>query len=146
LQTKHGKDNSLQSVADYLCDFVDEYLSPSGIVSRFDVPVILPAAVLNGRFRHDLFLAVKESLNNIIRHSDATEVQFQLSVVANQLQIVIRDNGKGFGADLARAGKGLTNLRSRLSQIGGDCEIESMAGQGTTIKFNLRVCANENQS
>jgi signal transduction histidine kinase len=73
-------------------------------------------------------------------------VQFQLSFVADQLQIVICDNGKGFDADLARAGKGLKNLRSRLSKIGGDCDIESIAGQGTTIKINLLVCANENKT
>ncbi|HEU6448969.1 MAG TPA: ATP-binding protein [Verrucomicrobiae bacterium] len=135
------KDNSLQSVADYLCDFVDEYLAPSGIASRFDVPVVLPAVVLDGRLRHELFLTVKESLNNIVRHSDASEVQFQLSVVEDRLRIVLQDNGKGFREDPARFGKGLKNLRSRLSKIGGDCEVESIPGQGTAVKINLSLSA-----
>lgn len=135
------KDNSLQSVADYLCDFVDEYLSPSGIVCRFEVPVALPPVMLDGRLRHDLFLAVKETLNNIVRHAQATKVHFRLSVEASQMQIVIVDNGKGFGADSPHAGKGLKNLPARLAKLGGSFDVKSVPGQGTTVTISLGLPA-----
>jgi signal transduction histidine kinase len=135
------KDNSLQSFADYLCDFAEEYLSSSGIVCRFDVPVTLPPVVLDGRLRHDLFLAVKESLNNIVRHAGATEVKLRLSVDADRLHVEIRDNGKGFVTDASRAGKGLKNLPARLAKIGGTCDVESTVGQGTTVKIVLCLAA-----
>jgi len=131
------KDNSLQSVADYLCDFIDEYLSPSGIASRFDVPVTLPIIVLEGRLRHDLFLAVKETLNNIVRHADATEVEFRLAVVSERLEIIIVDNGKGFNLASSQSGKGLKSLPFRLSQMGGSYEVNSTAGTGTVVKIGL---------
>ena len=133
------KDNSLQSVADYLCDFTEEYLSPSGIACRFDVPVTLPSVILDGRLRHSLFLAVKETLNNIVRHSQATEVEFRLAIADGRLEISILDNGKGFDAKSPQIGKGQKNLSARLSEIGGCYELHSIAGKGTTVRIELRL-------
>src|SRR5262249_27165106 len=90
------EDNSLQSVADYLSGFAGEYLSASGTACRFKIPVTFPDVTLNGRVRHGLLMAVKETLNNIVRHSDATEVVFSMGVAGDDLEIVIADNGKGF--------------------------------------------------
>lgn len=135
------KDNSLQSVADYLCDFTDEYLSPSGIACRFDVPVTLPPIVLEGRVRHDLFLAVKETLNNIVRHSEATEVEFRIAIVEDRLEIVMIDNGRGFDMVSPQSGKGLKGLSLRLSQIGGIFEVRSMPGKGSVVRIKLRLPA-----
>ena len=135
------KDNSLQSVADYLCDFTEEYLSPSGIACRFDVPVALPVIVLEGRLRHDLFLAVKETLNNIVRHAEATEVEFRLAVANDRLEIVIVDNGKGFDATSPPSGKGQRGLLLRLSQMGGSYEVGSTLGKETVVRIGLRLPA-----
>lgn len=133
------KDNSLQSVADYLCDFTDEYLSPSGIACRFDVPVKLPPIVLDGRVRHDLFLAVKETLNNIVRHAEATEVEFRLAVAGNELEIILADNGRGFDVVSPPNGKGLKGLSLRLAQIDGRYEVKSTAGKGSVVRIELRL-------
>jgi signal transduction histidine kinase len=131
--------NSLQSTGDYLSDFASDYLSDSGIVCRFDVPVVLPSIVLDGRLRHDLLLAVKETLNNVVRHAQATEVEFRITFAEDQLQIIISDNGKGFDAKKRHGGNGLKNLPLRLSTIGGRYSIESFVGKGTTITIELRL-------
>jgi signal transduction histidine kinase len=133
------EDNSLQSVADYLSDFASEYLSLSNITCRFDVPVSLPATMLSGRLRHDLLLAVKESLNNIVRHAKATEVEFRIAVADGRLEIAISDNGRGVDLGLRRHGNGLKNLPVRLARIGGTYEIESAAGKGTQARIRLRL-------
>jgi signal transduction histidine kinase len=133
------KDNSLQSAADYLSDFADEFLSSSGIACRFQVPVTLPPIVLEGRYRHDLVLAVKETLNNIVRHAQATEVLFNLTFSDGALEIRISDNGKGFDPSLSTNGNGLNNLPTRLAGIGGYYEFESAAGRGTTTKIGLKL-------
>ena len=131
--------NSLESAADYLSDFAGDYLSDSGIVCRFDIPVVLPSIVLDGRVRHDLLLAVKETLNNVVRHARATEVEFRMAFADDQLQIIISDNGKGFDARKNQGGNGLKNLPLRLSKIGGRYSIESSVGKGTTITIGLRL-------
>ena len=133
------KDNSLESVADYLSDFASEYLSHSGIICRFDIPVTLPTIVLDGRLRHGLLLAVKETLNNVERHAQATEVQFQMTLAEDQLEIVISDNGKGFDTKTRHRGNGLKNLLLRLSKLGGRYRIESSTGNGTIVTIGLRL-------
>jgi signal transduction histidine kinase len=131
------EDNSLQSMADYLSGFAGEYLSHSNVVCRFRIPVSLPELMFEGRTRHDLFLAVKETLNNVVRHAQATEVEFSLVVALNALEIVIADNGRGFDASAATDGNGLNNLRSRLQKLGGSCIVESQVGRGTTVRIRL---------
>ena len=131
------EDNSLQSMADYLSGFAGEYLSHSNIVCRFKIPVSLPELMFEGRIRHDLFLAVKETLNNVVRHAQASEVEFGLVVATETLEISIADNGKGFNAIAATDGNGLKNLRDRLAKLGGSCVIESQLGKGTIVKIRL---------
>jgi len=86
--------------------------------------------------RHDLFLATKEALHNIVRHSQATEVTLRISTDANGLEIVITDNGHGFvtGPDQAGA-DGLRNMRLRMEGIGGDFRVQSNPRSGTTISL-----------
>jgi signal transduction histidine kinase len=131
-------DNSLQLVGDYLCDYARDYLSSFGIACRFDVPVALPSIALDGRRRHELFLAVKETLNNIVRHANATEVEFRLVIADDGLEIVIVDNGNGFDGNSLQGGHGLKNLPLRLSQIGGSYGVESKPGKGTIVKIALK--------
>jgi signal transduction histidine kinase len=133
------KDNSLESVADYLGDFAGEYLAHSGITCRFDIPVALPPIVLEGRLRHGLLLAVKETLNNVERHAQATEVEFRMAIADDQLEIVISDNGKGFDTKTKHRGNGLKNLPLRLAKLGGRYSIESSPGKGTMVTLGLRL-------
>ena len=130
------EDNSLQSLADYLSGYAGEYLANSGIACRFRIPVSLPDATLDGRTRHELFLAIKETLHNIVRHSRATEVEFQLELGASGLGIVIKDNGCGFDSP-SGDGHGLKNLPARLDRMGGLCNVISTAGAGTRVEIRL---------
>ncbi len=135
------EDNSLQSLADYLSGYTDEYFSHAQISCRFKIPVSFPQITLDGRIRHELFMSVKEALNNVVRHADATEVEFQMEVINNALNIVIADNGKGFEPKNERQGHGLENLSGRLKKLGGSCIIESRIGGGTTVKICLPLPA-----
>ncbi len=137
------EDNSLQSVADYLSGFAGEYLSASGTACRFKIPVTFPDVTLNGRLRHGLLMAVKETLNNIVRHSDATEVVFSMGVVGDDLEILITDNGKGFDPALVRDGHGLKNLPARLEKIGGMCSVDSRVGGGTTVAIRFPLSTSD---
>jgi signal transduction histidine kinase len=129
------KRDSLQSFADYLGSYAREFLSASGLVCRLKIPIECDAIALTGVARHSLFLAIKESLNNVIRHAAATQVEFQMKPLDDQLEIVIADDGCGFDRDTVRRGNGLTNLHERLAALHGCCYIESQPGRGTTVKL-----------
>jgi signal transduction histidine kinase len=133
------EDNSLESVADYLSDFAGEYLSHSGVACRFNIPVALPPIVLDGRLRHGLLLAVKETLNNVERHAHASEVEFRIAFAEDQFEIIVSDNGRGFDTGKNHGGNGLKNLTFRLSKLGGRYRVESAVGKGTTVTIGLRV-------
>jgi len=134
--------NSLQSLADYLSSYAGDYLASAGITSRFRIPVALPVATLDGRTRHELFLAVKETLHNIVQHSRASEVEFHLHVEKRVLEITIIDNGCGFDLDaVTEAGHGLRNIPERLARLGGRGELKSRPGEGTSVRICLALPA-----
>ncbi len=130
-------ENSLQSLADYLSGYADEFFAHTNIRCRFKVPVAFPSITLDGHIRHELFLSVKEALNNVVRHAGATEVEFQMLVVDNTMDIIIADNGKGFESKYESGRHGLENLSGRLNKLGGSCIVESGVGSGTTVKIHL---------
>ena len=129
------KRNSLQSFADYLGGYARELFSSTAIVCRLRIQMEPDGIVLTEAVRHSLFLAVKETLNNVIRHASATEVELQISQLDNRLRIVITDNGNGFDWNSIQHGNGLTNLQERLQVMRGECHFESHPGNGTTVKF-----------
>ena len=131
------EDNSLQSLADYVSGYAAEFFSHTNIACRFKVPVSFPPITLEGRVRHDLLMTVKEALNNVVRHSEATEVEFRMSISDGHLEIDIADDGMGFEATAGRDGHGLKNLSARLLHLGGSCTVESRQGCGTTVSIRL---------
>ena len=102
------------------------------------MPEHLPAARLTADVRHNLFLAVKEALNNVVKHAEAREVWLRLIQDGSRVTLVIEDDGHGFGGLAAApppgarapSGQGLDNLVSRLAAIGGRCSISSQPGRG----------------
>ena len=132
-------DNSLQSLADYVCSYTREYLANSSILCRFKVQIAFPDLTVDGKVRHEVFMVVKETLNNIIRHAEATEVIFQMMIDENALKIGIIDNGKGFDPAMNNFGHGLKNCSTRLEKIGGSSDIKSLAGIGTTVCIEISL-------
>ena len=87
--------------------------------------------------RKHVYLIFKESLNNIIKHSNADNVSILLSIENNILIMVIADNGKGFDEEQIARGEGLNNLRNRAAQMGARILIGSNNGNGTRITLEV---------
>ncbi len=137
--------NSLQSFADYLRSEAKELLASSGVACHFRIPLERDSVTLSGSVRHSLLLAIKEALNNVIRHASATEVELQMKETNGQLEICIADNGQGFDRNNVQRGHGLTNLQERMKALNGRCEIETGPGKGTTVKFILPLPRDDHQ-
>lgn len=129
--------DTLGSAARYLASYAEEYLAGLKVACRVHIPNSFPDQAVSGEVRHHLFLAVKEALNNAVRHGEATEIGFNVRVRENQLWISITDNGSGFEASGQSNGHGLLNLRNRLAQLHGRCELESSPGAGTTVSLQV---------
>ena len=141
--TVNPKNDTLENLAGYIGQFAREHFADTGIECHLEIPTELPNYLLTAEVRHNIFLAAKEALNNILRHAHASEVWVRLQTDGSELTISIQDNGRGLGrSDPARAGAGhgRENMEQRLSRIGGRLTIESQTGQtghGTQLTMTV---------
>jgi signal transduction histidine kinase len=142
--------DTLDSLAGYLSRFASDFLSAANVRCRLDFPLQLPARQLTAEVRHNLFLAFKEALQNVAHHAAAGEVCIMLKLEAEKLVLIVSDDGRGFDVgkldisspqkpDRFSQGNGLANIRRRLAEIKGECEIKSVPGRGTTVHFTVPV-------
>lgn len=142
--------DSLDSVATYIVKFAQDFLGPTGVRCRLEMPLQLPAWTLTAEIRHNVFLAYKEALNNVIKHAEAHEVRISLALLPEGFSLCVADDGRGFDCQKLSTnpksdrlgGNGLDNMRRRLDEIGGLFEVESAPGKGTKVKFQVRIPAN----
>ena len=136
--------DTLQSLVDYITHFGGELFEGTSTRCRLDVPDELPARTLPPDVRHNIFLIVKETLTNVLKHAGATEAHLQIKAASQFLEIVITDNGQGFDVSAASAeGKrnGLDNMRRRANAVGGRLALESSQGKGTRMEFSVEFPA-----
>jgi signal transduction histidine kinase len=138
------KYDSVASLASYYALFAQRFLNLAEIACRFDPAEELPDYPMVSQLRHGVFLAFKEALNNIVRHSGATEVRLKITVIQDLLMISITDNGCGFETTAGTPGSdGIIGMHERMKKLGGRCVINSHAGQGTHVEFSLALGKNE---
>ena len=137
--TVNPKNDMLDLFIAYLCTYTPDYLRTAGIRCRLDLPVDVPAMPLPSEVAHNLYLMVKETLHNVVKHADATEVWLRLRLEAGTITLTIEDNGRGFQTDDTPVpdANGLGNLNRRAGEIGGRCNQRSESGKGTTITFTV---------
>lgn len=130
--------DTLRDFADYICDYAHNFLEPAGIGCEFEVDPKMRLAAADLPLRRSLLMAIKETLNNIVKHSGATNVQLRIARQRQHLVVVVQDNGKGFDpASINPARNGLGNLSRRMSELGGSCHIASQPGKGCRIEFSV---------
>jgi signal transduction histidine kinase len=129
--------DSLESFCAYVCQRAEEFLEAAGLRHRFDMPQSIPAMTLTAENRHHLLLIVREALNNVVKHAQATEVHLRLAIDERSLDLVITDNGIGFTPppepENGGSGCGLLNMLQRVEALGGAFAIASAPDQGTRI-------------
>jgi signal transduction histidine kinase len=132
------RNDTLEEMADYLAYFTEEFLRSAGINCRLEVPSRLPEIPLTAEVRHNVFMVVKEALNNAVKHATPRQIRLSLELKRDRLLIEVADDGCGFDLDGNIAiGNGLENMQKRLKTIGGKLESESEPGCGTTVSLQV---------
>ncbi len=130
--------DNLEDFVIYVCKYAQHFLKSSPIRCRFDVPQEVPVTFLRQFTRRNLLLATKEALNNAAKHSAATELTVRIELNGSRLSVVVADNGCGFDSTQASQERnGLTNMRLRMAEIGGDCQVVSRPGEGCQVNFQV---------
>lgn len=137
------KHDTLESLVHYFEKYAQDFLGAAGVRCRFDFPLEIPAWHPHSDTRHNLFLAYKEALNNVVKHSGATEVTISLEAGESEGRLVIADNGAGAPAAQPRkdariaSGNGVSSMRRRLTQLGGSVELRRDPNLGCTVVFSF---------
>jgi signal transduction histidine kinase len=131
LNTSNDTANSLIA---YVRKFANNFLHDANIELEFLENEIKDYLPIEGTVRRNIYLTIKEAINNIVKHSQAKKVTMQVTMV-NGLQIEIKDDGKGIDFEnLPQFRNGLSNMKKRMEDIGGKFSIEN--SNGTIIKLN----------
>jgi signal transduction histidine kinase len=132
------RNDTLPHLFNYLSDFAVKFLRAANVRCRLDFPIHPPDRVISTEERHNLFLAVKEALNNAVRHAHATEVQLRAAVNEETLVLTIEDDGCGFQSITANpSADGLRNMRQRMEEIGGQFDLASQPKTGTQVTLTF---------
>jgi len=129
--------DTIRDFASYVAKYAESFFHNSPVRCRFDIEDDLPPLPCDLGIRRNLFLAVKEALNNILRHSQATAAELEIHRQRNELVVTIRDNGCGFDPPKEGEGNGLRNMAMRATEAGGRFKVESHPRQGSMVEFRV---------
>ncbi|MFN7966632.1 MAG: two-component regulator propeller domain-containing protein, partial [Acidobacteriota bacterium] len=91
---------------------------------------------LDGELRRELLLIFQESINNAVKHSECSRVTVDLAFEADRIVLTVADDGRGFVVEGTAEGTGLSSIRKRAARLGGTCDINAVAAEGTRIRVS----------
>lgn len=134
--TNPDRDN-LESLLAYIRNYVTKFLEDTDLQYTIDFPDDLLKTSINPELRRNLFLVLKEALNNIIKYAKAKNITISLQLENQSYKLLVEDDGIGIEQGIINGGgNGLINMRKRMAAIHGKVNIESIIQQGTRIYFS----------
>ena len=130
------KNNSLEDLVFYLRSYAVDYCNENGLACEFTLPENIPLKIIGGHVRRNVFLILKESLHNIVKHAGATKVTISLHADEN-LSLIIADDGRGYKDTMHQSGNGLLNIAQRTNALNGKFSISN--NSGTEIHLEVPV-------
>lgn len=135
-----NSNDSLENMIAYIRSYSQEYFENTGVRCRINIMEGLPNVEVSGAIRKNVFLVVKETLNNILKHAKATDVTITLTRVPDGLALYIQDNGIGIDLEkIRRFGNGLKNMRKRMEEMNIDFSIENKNGTLVTLHYTIAL-------
>jgi signal transduction histidine kinase len=140
------ENDNLEAIGNYLRQRINNQCTQAQLRCRLHISPLPRNVEISSRIRHNISMAAKEAMHNVIKHAKASQVTVHVSFAEMLLTVSIQDDGCGFDATANPTGHGLLNMNRRLEDIGGSCLIESSAKTGTTVRFRLLVRPSEEDS
>ncbi|MFT4176600.1 MAG: two-component regulator propeller domain-containing protein [Luteolibacter sp.] len=135
--------DSLRSLLEYSTFFARRFLSSTNTAFHVDLRFEIPDVTIGPRRRHHFLLALREALNNTVKHARASNVFIRFGLENGELRAEIRDDGRGFKRPPDSFGNGLGNMQHRMTEIKGRCLIESTPNAGTTVTLIMPITSTQ---
>jgi signal transduction histidine kinase len=134
----NSRRDTLRDLVTYASKYVRRFLEPTPIRCRFDIAPDLPDVTCDLPVRRNVLLAVKEAVNNAVKHSGSQQLCFRIERRPPLLVVTVEDEGRGFDLKKSGAtGNGLNNLAERMRDIGGTCRIVTAPGAGCRVELEV---------
>ncbi len=131
-----AENDNLQNLWEYIRGYGFRFFEDTPIAFQFDLPASPSDTVLSGLRRKNIFLCVKEGLNNVYKHSGAKKAWIVVSLADNKLTLSVNDNGKGIQNENI-FGNGLRNMRKRMEEIHGS--VTFSGGDFTSVVLSVPI-------
>jgi signal transduction histidine kinase/ligand-binding sensor domain-containing protein len=129
--------DNLADLAHRMRRFATDLFTANDIDFRFNARDTERTVKLDADTRRQVFLIFKESIHNIVRHSECSRVEVDLHMNRHVLALTLNDDGKGFDAEHARHGHGLASMTQRAKSLGAVFEVTSQPGRGTITSLTV---------
>jgi ligand-binding sensor domain-containing protein len=135
-----AENDEVSSLANFIHKQAVKLFDSSNTQLHESISVGETEVAISGEKRRQVYLLVKEVLNNIIKHSEAQNAFLAMSLNKNRLHISIRDDGKGFAPDVRRQETmGIRNIYARAKRLNADLKIDTAPGKGTSISLKMNL-------
>lgn len=121
------------ALASFVCQMANQMCAQAQLRCRLEIPDLPDDVPVASPIRHNVVMAVKEAIHNVIKHGHATEIQISLRQAGRVLTLQVSDNGCGFDPAVTIRGNGLDNMERRMLSLQGSCSEASQPGAGTTV-------------
>jgi signal transduction histidine kinase len=136
------KNDDLDSLASFVCQLAQQMCSQAQLRCRLQIPDLHADVPVASTIRHNVIMAVKEAIHNVIKHGRASEIQIRMQEDKGVFSIEVSDNGCGFETSAMVRGNGLDNMERRLQSVRGSCSVESRPGAGTKVTLTFPLAPN----
>jgi signal transduction histidine kinase/ligand-binding sensor domain-containing protein len=141
--TDPSKDNVESSMAFFIA-YAESYFKDTSTRLRVDIPMSIESREFSMEARHEVFLAIREALANVLKHAKASEVWLSIKLKENRLRIQVDDDGVGIQSQVEDKGRsGLRNIQRRMESIGGTVDYKSSAVGGFSVQIEIPFSKSE---
>ena len=145
----HELKNEILSSKDDFSKIIQDLIEKRSNLESFKYEYFCDEAIywdnINDAIKINLYRILQEALQNIIKYAEATDVKIKISLNNNNIELLVKDNGKGFNIKDKRKGIGLKNMQSRVEKVNGTLKISSIKNSGTTIFVTCPIQTENNE-
>lgn len=132
--------DNLGSLLSFMQKYIVSYMEDAPMRWRIDFPETIPDMALDPELRRNLYLVMKESMHNARKYSGAEEIVVSFSLNDHHYRLAVSDNGIGIKTGFVQGnGNGMNNMRRRIEAVGGQMQVESAPGKGTSMLFSGKI-------
>ncbi len=133
------KHDTLESLIIYMRNHIHKFFEGTGINCTINFPDDFENHNINPDLKRNIFLVLKESLNNILKYAEAKNVTVEFNIKENDFELRITDDGNGFDLGAIKSGNGLQNMLYRMQQSGGSFQIHSSQNNGCKVEASGKL-------